>query len=127
MPARKRHRAQREQDFVTIAQMWAMGKPQHEIGDKLGLSQQMICHEQKVLQQRWQEAQVGSVHAMRQLELTRLEVVIGKAFDAYEESKELKALQVVLNATEQRCQLMGLHQPAIIKAGDSNVNHTQVF
>ena len=52
MPGRKRTNAQREADFQRIAEMHALGKSQTEIAAALGLTQQQISLDLKVIYRR---------------------------------------------------------------------------
>ena len=53
MPARKRTKAQREDDLLRIAEMHAQVMSQSEIAAVFGVTQPQICHDLKEIHRRW--------------------------------------------------------------------------
>ena len=54
----RRSKIQKVRDYVTIAEQYLAGVEQVEIADFVGISQQMVSKELKVLQERWLERSV---------------------------------------------------------------------
>lgn len=87
MAAPKRTAFQRENDYVTITDMYLRGIPQMQIAGKLTVSQQQVSRDLQVIQRRWRESVIIDFNEAKQKELSRIDILEREAWDAFERSR----------------------------------------
>jgi hypothetical protein len=92
MAGRKRTKAQREADFQRIAEMHALGKSQTEIAAALGLTQQQISLDLKVIYRRWSEPEKENLHATKARMLAEIKAHKDMCRKAWEKSQDTKEI-----------------------------------
>lgn len=73
LPKNKRDPGQAEIDRIKIAEMYLAGQTQHEIAQAIGVSQQQIAYDLKIIRQRWREAQIKSYSEHIELQLAKVD------------------------------------------------------
>lgn len=69
----RRHPVQREKDLRELANRYLKGKTQAEIAVELGVSQQAISDDLKLLQKRWQAASLMDLDEAKARELAKID------------------------------------------------------
>jgi hypothetical protein len=116
MAAPKRTDLERERDLATLGKLYLQGLPQQECARRLGVCQQQISYDLKVLQQRWQEAAAADVATKKALELGRVDHLEAVAWEAWGRSCQAGKGQVgdprfldkVSQCIDLRCKILGL-------------------
>lgn len=95
MAANKRNNLQIKKDRVTIAKLYLNGDTQAEIAQSLGLSQQMVSYDLKVVAEEW-KCEARKAHEERvAIELAKLNRIEREALREWERSKgELERTKV---------------------------------
>lgn len=88
MAAPKRTPIQIENDRTEIARLYLQGLTQTQIGQRLDMTQQMVCHDLKVIRQRWLESSVIDFNAAKARELARIDNLEVTYWEAWERSLE---------------------------------------
>jgi len=115
MGVNKRTKQQREHDLVIVAQMYFEGKYQSEIGAFLGLSQQQISYDLKVLEKRWVKNSLHHITQGKARELAKIDHLEREYWQAWKDSDcpdngspgnpaYLSGVQWCIN---KRCQILG--------------------
>lgn len=139
MPPPKRNRVQIKKDRLEIAQLYIRGRYQSEIAEMMGLSQQQISHDLKMIQREWQRSTTIALDEHKNRELARIDHLEQTAWAEWEASrretktKTVKAknanstektlrtqeqcgdpryLQTIQWCIEQRCKILGIYQQA---------------
>lgn len=73
MAATKRTRAERERDYAIVAELHCQGQTQTVMAERIGVSQQQISLDLKVVEERWRKAAIGDVDAVRGRELAKID------------------------------------------------------
>ena len=84
----KRTKAEREKDYVKEIELYLKGKYQHEIAEIIGVTQQQIAYDLKVIQKRWIKESKASIEQYRLRELGKIDQIEREAWEAWNESKE---------------------------------------
>src|SRR5688500_7778682 len=79
--------AEREKRMAEAAKLEMLGYDQHEIAGKLGVSQQQICEDLRLVKRRWQVQAVEHRQAMVVEKLHMLKLVRREAYEAWEACK----------------------------------------
>lgn len=96
----KRTKDQRLKDHQTIADLYLLGKKQYEIGKHLGLTQQQISSDLKLIRASWLESSIIDFDAKKAEELAKLDRTEEQAWAAWERSqKEAKKQSNKVTAT----------------------------
>src|SRR2546430_1346842 len=117
MAAPKRLPAQRDSDRIIIERMYLSGKSQAEIGETIGLSQQMIAYEVNKLRASWRTSQIRNWDEARNIELAKLDALEQTFWEAWRESASdgrggaSAYLDGVLRCIDRRIRLLGLDAP----------------
>jgi len=138
--ANKRSPAKREEDYSTIASLYAKGQSQAAIAEKLGLSRQQISFDLKKIQQRWRDASLRDFDERKAEELAKIDHLEREYWSAWADSKgthkvtsvkskrgprtireisvhsedqvgDPRFLQGVERCIEQRCKIFGVYAP----------------
>ena len=81
-------------DRARIADLYLRGRKQWEIGQELGLSQQMISHELGIIRKQWVESAVRNFDEAKGRELDRIDHLEREAWDGWERSKRHRLVSV---------------------------------
>lgn len=114
MSANKRTTIQIEHDRGTILRLALEGQTQAAIGLQLGLSQQMICYDLRVIRKRWLESARASIDEKIALELAKLDNLEGIFWSQWNVSKNICYLTGIERIIAARCKLLGLNGAAKI-------------
>lgn len=90
MAAPKRTDFQRENDYVTIAEMYLKGVPQMVIAGKLALSQPVISRDIATIKERWSKSSILDFNEAKQRELARIDVLERTYWQAWERSCQIQ-------------------------------------
>lgn len=133
----KRTPTQREQDFVEIARRYCKGETQASIAASLGVTQQQICNDLKVIRQRWQEACAETIQEAKARELAKIDELERTYWEAWQKSCEVRTIKGmeqtddkekksvrqeerdgnpaflagVMTCIDRRCKLLGIDAP----------------
>lgn len=126
MAAPKRTKLQREQDRATIAALYLKGWTQAAIGQRIGIAQQNVCRELKLIRAAWLESSLVDFNAKKAEELARLDRIEAEAWEAWEASKVIedvalgpgdpRYLAQVERCVLDRVKIMGLAAPEVTEA-----------
>ncbi len=83
----KRNRIEREQALAQVAEMYLHGRTQASIGQELGVSQQQVSYDLKILQGRWQKSAMMNMEAVKARELAKVDTLEREYWQAWEASK----------------------------------------
>ncbi len=64
---------QREQRLADVARLYCQGMAQWKIGKELGVTQQQICYDLKIVRQRWLESSIRDFDEARALEVAKID------------------------------------------------------
>ena len=81
-------------DRARIADLYLRGRKQWEIGQELGLSQQMVSYELGIIRKQWMESAVRDFDEAKGRELDRIDHLEREAWDAWERSKRHRLVSV---------------------------------
>jgi len=87
MAKTKRTSVERERDLEAITGLYLRGVSQSEIAAQLGVTQQQVSYDLKVVQRRWAEKTVINLDAAKQKELARIDLLEREYWQAWERSK----------------------------------------
>lgn len=88
MAAPRRTRIQREKDLLLISEMYLRGKTQAEIGDVIGMSQQQISYDLKILRNRWLAQSVANIDEIKARELAKVDHLERTYWESWKRSLE---------------------------------------
>lgn len=71
-----------------IAELYLKGWAQYKIGDELGVTQQQVSKDLKVLTNKWRESALVDVNEIKLKELARIDNLEKEAWEAWEKSKK---------------------------------------
>ena len=81
-------------DRARIAELYLRGRKQWEIGQELGLSQQMVSYELGIIRKQWMESAVRDFDEAKGRELDRIDHLEREAWDGWERSKRHRLVSV---------------------------------
>ena len=81
-------------DRARIADLYLRGRKQWEIGQELGLSQQMVSYELGIIRKQWIESAVRDFDEAKGRELDRIDHLEREAWDGWERSKRHRLVSV---------------------------------
>ncbi len=81
---------QREAHLTKVAELYLQGRYQHEIAAALGVVQQQISYDLKVLQKRWMAASLASIDEHKARELARLDELERTYWASWQRSRTAK-------------------------------------
>lgn len=110
-PGPKRSKFEREEQLVEIARWYAQGLTQAGIAEKLGLSRQQISYDLKTVRARWQEASNSAEGERIASELAKIDNLEARAWEEFEERKDLRCFGTVQWCIDRRVKLFGLDKP----------------
>ncbi len=84
----RRSKTHIERDRREIARLYLRGEFQADIGERLGLSQQTVSNDLKVIQEQWRIDRVDDIHEMKNIESAKIDALELTYYDAWERSKE---------------------------------------
>lgn len=90
MAAPKRSEAERERDLARIAELYCDGRRQADIAAHLGVTQQQVSYDLKVLRRRWQERSAESVDRWIGETLARINALELEYWDAWRRSQRVR-------------------------------------
>jgi hypothetical protein len=113
-PPGNKHRTsfQREADLERISALYLQRKTQSEIAAIIGVTQQAICYDIKLILKRWRESEITNINEAKNAELAKILDLERTYQQKFEETGSLKPLLGVQWCVEQRCKLLGLYAPA---------------
>ena len=139
MPANKRHPVERHAKRLEIASLYVRGYTQAEIAQRVGVSQQQVSYDLKVLVEQWRQEATALLDEARARELAKIIQVERECWAAWEASKGEQQITTVAGQTgvgqthaairkqpsygdprylagiqwaiDRRCKLLGLDQP----------------
>jgi len=132
---------QREQRLADVARLYCQGMPQWKIGKELGVTQQQICYDLKIVRQRWLESSLRDFDEARAQELAKIDRVEAEFWDAWERSKrprqskegmpvntegrdgDPRFMDGYLKCVHMRCELLGLNAAKKIALMDGDGNY----
>ena len=85
--APKRTKFEREKDLLAISSLYLQGITQAEIGQGIGVSQQQISYDLKVLRKRWLQSSIVNIDEAKARELARVDHLEREYWEAWEKSK----------------------------------------
>jgi len=85
--APKRTKFEREKDLLAISSLYLQGITQAEIGQRIGVSQQQISYDLKVLRKRWLQSSIVNIDEAKARELARVDHLEREYWEAWEKSK----------------------------------------
>ncbi len=88
MAANTRSGFQREADYERITSLYLRGWRQTDIAAELGLTQQQVSYDLRVVQKRWRESTTMNLDEAKQKELSRIDELQNDFWTAWEESKK---------------------------------------
>ncbi len=136
-----RNTTRREHDYQVEADMYLSGVYQSAIATKLGISQQQVSYDLKVLQKRWQESALVNIDVAKGKELARCDTVERWAWRSFKRSVRIaeksiemsriagevkfaekrvereqligdpRFLTIVMQCIERRCKILGMDAP----------------
>lgn len=87
MAANTRSGFQREADYERITSLYLRGWRQADIAAELGLTQQQVSYDLRVVQKRWRESTTMDLDEAKQKELSRIDELEREFWAAWESSK----------------------------------------
>jgi hypothetical protein len=104
---------ERERDREEIARLDRMGLTQRQIGQQLGLSQQLVCYDLRRIRDRYLKAQLVERRAKVAEKMEELRDIKAEAWRAWDESRgagkpNLECLRTVLSCVQQERELLSL-------------------
>lgn len=90
MAENKRTPDQVERDRVEIAKRVLRGELQADIARDLGVSQQQVSYDLKIIRQRWKQAQLESMDARIAQTLAEINMVKQEAWKGWDSSRQVK-------------------------------------
>ena len=116
MGAHKRNTKERDKDLAAIARLYCQGMRQCDIADMLGITQQQVSYDLKLIQKRWQAECIEAISLGKARELARIDELErtywGAWFNSTKARKDNPAfLQGVMMCIDKRCKLLGLDAP----------------
>jgi hypothetical protein len=123
MARKKRTKLKRDRDRDHIAQQYLQGRTQHEIAADLGLSQQQISYDLRMVQGAWIESAIRSFALKRAEEIAKIGQLEHDYWEAWQESKakliepDPVFLEGVQWCIKQRCAIYGSFHGAACHAG----------
>jgi len=88
MATNTRTEHERERDLAIISDMYCRGYSQSAIAREIGVSQQQISYDLKILHERWKASGVRNLDAAKERELLRLDAVEQEAWEAWRRSQQ---------------------------------------
>lgn len=110
MAATKRTRFERERDLGLIAGLYCEGKTQVVIAERVGLTQQQISLDLKVVRERWLKASIESIDAAKGRELAKVDHLELTYWEAWERS--LVEKQITATKKRQGLRVVGKDEQA---------------
>jgi len=93
MAAPKRSRGQRDSDLTIVATSYLHGRTQSDLAQNLGLSQQQIAYDLKVVRRRWLESSIRNFDEARAQELAKIDHIEAEFWSAWERSQSVKQVR----------------------------------
>lgn len=88
-----------ERDRVTIAEKYLQGWSQQRIGQEMGLTQQVVSEELKVIRKRWLESSIRDFDEAKSIELAKIDLLEREAWEAWQNSKKPKLTKTTKQGT----------------------------
>ena len=108
----KRNETQREYDLERTAAAYLRGKRQVDIAEELGVSQQQVSYDIKVLHRRWRESALIDLNEAKQRELARIDTLELEYWQAWEASRGERQRSAVSKTGEtSRAQIVKYDSP----------------
>ena len=83
----KRTSDQAEHDYTRIARMYLQGQTQSAIAAELGLSQQQISYDLRIIRKRWLDSSLRDFDAAKAEELAKIDLIESELWEAWNASK----------------------------------------
>jgi len=106
---------QLERDRREIARLYLRGELQSEIGDKLGLSQQTISNDLKVIQEQWKVDRGDDINERKNIELAKIDALEIEYWSAWIESLKDEQTKKAIKAGDKE-----IRQEMIVKGQSGN-------
>lgn len=84
----------REHRHRQVAALYLQGKWQTEIAQLVGISQQQVSYDLKLLQKRWYQESIADIDQRKAIELQRIDKIECECWEAYERSKQPREVTV---------------------------------
>lgn len=91
----KRKRIVHKRDLPVIARLYCQGKTQAEIGKQVGISQQQVSYDLKIIQKQWLKSSLVDIDTAKARELAKLDQIEREAWLAWERSQQNKEVRSV--------------------------------
>jgi len=88
MAAPKRTKTERERDYLKETELYLKGKYQVEIAEEIGITQQQVGYDLRIIQKRWIKETILNLDQHRIKELGKIDQLEREAWDAWEKSKD---------------------------------------
>ena len=141
----------REQQLAEVARLYVHGLPQWKIGEQLGITQQQVSYDLKIVRQRWLESSIRDFDEARAIEVAKIDDCEREFRAAWERSQRVKQItnskkkeglgasteasvrkeeqagdprfvDGILKCVHMRCELMGLNAAKKISVLDADGN-----
>jgi len=147
---------QREQRLADVARLYLTGQTQAAIGRQLGVSQNQISYDLRIVRERWLASSIRDFDELKAQELAKIDQVEAEFWAAWERSQRVKQvtstkrkegkdasteagvtkqeqagdprmLDGVLKCINKRCEILGLNAPSKLSLLDKDGNNYGPF
>lgn len=88
----KRTPLEHQQNMADIAKWYMRGESQYQIGQRLGLSQQMVSYDLKLLRDQWLKSALTDFNSQRSVSLGKIDELEVTYWNAWEASRRTKSI-----------------------------------
>lgn len=115
----------REQRLAAVADLYTRGWSQAKIGQELGVTQQQISYDLKIVRQRWLDSSIRDFDLARAQEIAKIDRIEVELWGAWERSNQEQPgdpryMDGAMKCIHKRCELMGLDEPKKIALSDGD-------
>lgn len=90
----KLSRDERRKRILEVSELYLAGKPQHEIAQKLGCTQQQVSYDLKLMRRYWLQSSIANFDTRKNEELAKINMVERECWESWEKSKQ-KSVKMV--------------------------------
>lgn len=117
MAGKKRNKGQREKDRKLISELFVKGYSLRKMAEAISTARKEynISHVQvkddlDLILNEWKETTFKNIEEKQLIEIQKLNKVEFEAWNAYEESRSARFLEIVLKCIEKRCRIFGIEE-----------------